>query len=71
MTKVAELNKKVDAHKLCTEALKHHISVAPGQIFSASSNYANYVRISYGKPWSEEIEYGVMMLGKLIKKMVR
>ena len=64
-----ELNKKVDAYKLCTEALKHHISVAPGQIFSASSNYHNYVRISYGKPWSEEVEYGVMVLGKLIKKM--
>ena len=58
-----ELNKKIDAYKLCTEALKHHISVAPGQIFSSSSNYSNYVRISYGKPWNEDIEYGVMMLG--------
>ena len=64
-----ELNKKIDAYKLCTEALKHNISVAPGQIFSASSNYSNYVRISYGKPWNADIEYGVMMLGRLIKKM--
>lgn len=64
-----ELNKNIDAYKLCTEALKHQISVAPGQIFSASSNYSNYVRISYGKPWSAEVEYGVMMLGRLVKKM--
>ena len=64
-----ELNKKINAYKLCTEALKHHISVAPGQIFSANSNYSNYVRISYGRPWNEEVEYGVMMLGKLISKM--
>jgi DNA-binding transcriptional MocR family regulator len=64
-----ELNKKLDAHKLCIEALKHHISVAPGQIFSASSNYSNYVRIGYGKPWNDDIEYGLMMLGKLVKKM--
>ena len=64
-----ELNKKVNAYKLCTEALKHNISVAPGQIFSPSSNYSNYVRIGYGKPWSEDIEYGLMMLGKMIKRM--
>ena len=64
-----ELNKNVDAYRLSTEALKHHISIAPGQIFSASSNYSNYVRISYGKPWNEDVEYGLMMLGKLIKLM--
>jgi DNA-binding transcriptional MocR family regulator len=64
-----ELNKKLNAYKLCTEALKHQISVAPGQIFSAKSDYSNYVRISYGKPWSEDIQYGLMMLGRMIKKM--
>jgi len=65
-----ELNKKVNAYKLCTEALKHNISVSPGQIFSASCNYSNCLRIGYGKPWDEDVEYGLMMLGKLIKKMV-
>ncbi|HEY0679221.1 MAG TPA: PLP-dependent aminotransferase family protein [Chitinophagaceae bacterium] len=65
-----ELNKKVNAYKLCTEALKHNISVAPGQIFSASCNYSNCLRIGYGKPWDEDIEYGLMILGKLIKKMM-
>ena len=64
-----ELNKKVDAYKLCKEAQRHHISVAPGQIFSASSNYSNYVRISYGAPWSEDVEYGLMMLARLITKV--
>jgi DNA-binding transcriptional MocR family regulator len=63
-----ELSKKVNAYKLCSEAIKHHISVAPGQIFSASSDYSNYVRIGYGKPWNEEVEYGLMMLGKLVGK---
>ena len=64
-----ELNKKVNAYKLCTEALRHHISVAPGQIFSTSSNYSNYVRIGYGRPWNEDIDYGLMMLGRLVRKM--
>jgi DNA-binding transcriptional MocR family regulator len=63
-----ELNKKVNAYKLCTEALKHNISVAPGQIFSARSNYSNYVRISYGRPWDNDVEYGLMMLGRMIRK---
>jgi DNA-binding transcriptional MocR family regulator len=63
-----ELSKKVDAYKLCTEAMKHNISVAPGQIFSMSIDYSNYVRISYGRPWDEEVEYGLMMLGRMVKK---
>jgi DNA-binding transcriptional MocR family regulator len=65
-----ELNSKVNTYKLCTEALKHNISIAPGQIFSASCNYCNYLRISFGKPWDDDIDYGLMMLGKLIRKMM-
>ena len=65
-----ELNKKVNAYKLYIEAKKHNISVAPGQIFSASCNYSNCLRIGYGKPWNEDIDYGLMILGKLIKKMM-
>jgi len=64
-----ELNKKVDSFKLRTEAMKHKISIVPGKIFSASIDYSNYIRISFGKPWSEDVDYGLMMLGKIIKKM--
>lgn len=66
-----ELNKKVNAYKVYTEAMKHNISVAPGQIFSTSCNYCNCLRIGYGKPWNDDIDYGLMMLGKLIKKMMQ
>jgi DNA-binding transcriptional MocR family regulator len=65
-----ELNKKVDAFRLRTEAMKHHISIVPGKIFSASGNYSNSIRISFGKPWDENVEYGLMMLGKLIAKSI-
>jgi DNA-binding transcriptional MocR family regulator len=65
-----ELNKKVNAFKLRTEAMKHKISVVPGRIFSASCNYSNFIRISFGKPWSDDVDYGLMMLGRLIKKMM-
>jgi len=65
-----ELNKKVNAFKLRTEAMKHNISIVPGGIFSASNTFSNCIRISFAKPWSEETDYGLMILGKLIKKLV-
>ena len=65
-----QLNKKVNTFKLRVEAMKHHISIVPGKIFSASCNYNNCIRISFGKPWDDEADSGLMILGKLIKKML-
>ena len=65
-----ELPKKVNAIKLRNEAIHHHISVVPGKIFSNCCNYNNFIRISFGKPWNEDMDYGLMMLGKLVKKMM-
>jgi DNA-binding transcriptional MocR family regulator len=65
-----QLSKKVNAFKLRTEAMKHNISIVPGKIFSASCNYSNCIRISFGKPWDDDADYGLMMLGKLIRKML-
>ena len=65
-----ELNKKVDSFKLRTEAMKQHISIVPGKIFSAGHAYSNCIRISFGKPWSDDVDYALMMLGKMIKKMI-
>ena len=65
-----ELNKKINAFRLRTEAMKHGISIVPGKIFSSSNNYSNYVRISFGKPWNDDVDYGLMLLGRLIKKMI-
>lgn len=65
-----QLNKKVNAFKLRTEAMKHNISIVPGKIFSASCDHSNCIRISFGKPWDDDADYGLMMLGKLIRKMM-
>ena len=65
-----ELNKKVNAFKLRTEAIKHQVSIVPGKIFTASCGYSNHIRISFGKPWSDDVNYGLMLLGKMIKKMI-
>lgn len=65
-----QLNKKADTFRLRTEAIKQNISIVPGKIFSGTNNYSNCLRISFGKPWNEDVDYGLMILGKLIKKMV-
>ena len=65
-----ELPKRVNASKLRSEAMRHHISVVPGKIFSVRCNYNNFIRISFGKPWNEDMDYGLMMLGKIVKKMM-
>lgn len=64
-----ELDKKLNAYLLYREALKHHISVAPGQLFSMQGRFANCLRISYARPWDEDVEQGIKVLGGLIRKM--
>jgi len=64
-----QLNKRINAFKLRTEAMKQQISIVPGKIFSASCNYDNFIRLSFGKPWDNEADYGLMMLGKIIRKL--
>jgi DNA-binding transcriptional MocR family regulator len=66
-----EMSKEADAYKLYHEALKHGISIAPGQIFSASGGYRNCIRIGYGRAYDEKIEYGLKLLGALIKKQMK
>lgn len=65
-----ELDKKLNAYLLYREALKHQISVAPGQLFSAQGQFGNCLRISYARPWDEQVEEGLKTLGRLIKKMI-
>lgn len=65
-----QLNRKINTFKLRIEAMKHDISVVPGKIFSGSGNYNNCIRISFGKPWDDNADYGLQMLGKIIKKMM-
>ena len=47
-------------------ALEQGVSFAPGIIFSPSGKYANYMRISYGIKWSEQVEKAIKTLGDLV-----
>lgn len=66
-----ELNKAVEVFRLRNEAMKQHIAIVPGKIFSASCNFSHCLRISFGRPWNEEVDEGLKLLGDLVKKQLK
>ncbi len=63
-----EMNENIDAYKLHKRALKHNIGIAPGHIFSTQGQFQNYLRLTYGLPWSNQIEEAIETLGELARK---
>jgi DNA-binding transcriptional MocR family regulator len=67
-----ELPLSVDAMKLHTRALARGISIAPGGLFSACPlQFANFIRLSCGMPWSPKIEQAISVLGGLVRQLAR
>ncbi|MDX1403753.1 MAG: PLP-dependent aminotransferase family protein [Woeseiaceae bacterium] len=64
-----ELPKNVNSEKLFDEAISNRISIAPGLIFSPCSRYQNFIRLSYGHPWSEDIERSIAWLGAKVHEL--
>ena len=65
-----ELNEKINTFKLYRKALKEKIKIAPGQIFSTGDQFQNYMRISFGFPFNEKVEYGLEKLGNIITEII-
>ena len=66
-----ELNPAVDVFKLRADAMAQHIAIVPGKIFSASCNFSHCLRISFGKPWNDDMDWGLKLLGDLVKKQLK
>jgi DNA-binding transcriptional MocR family regulator len=60
-----QLPKGVDGSQLYRRLLDQHISVFPGEIFSAGAKHRGFVRVSCGATWSPAIERAVAVLGRL------
>jgi DNA-binding transcriptional MocR family regulator len=45
--------------------LKQGISIAPGQIFSATQKYQNCIRLSCAQPWTAEVEQALVTVGRI------
>jgi DNA-binding transcriptional MocR family regulator len=64
-----ELPEAVDSEKLFERAIQEGISIAPGSIFSPCNRYRNFIRLSFGHPWTSEIESGLQQLGKTVREL--
>ena len=64
-----ELPGGIDSEQLFDDAIEAGISIAPGQIFSPSNRYSNFVRLSYGHPWNERTENAVRWLGQRVGEL--
>ena len=56
---------------LSAKALEHHISIAPGKMFSTTDNWASFFRFNTAWGWSEREERAVETLGALIRRMMK
>jgi DNA-binding transcriptional MocR family regulator len=61
----------IDSETLFDAAMERCISIVPGDIFSAGKRYSNFIRLSFGHPWSEEMENGIATLGQLVKQQMK
>ncbi len=62
-----ELPKAVNAFEIFRTALKQQIGIYPGQVFSTDGRFTNYIRISFGHPFSAKIAHSIQVLGELIR----
>lgn len=63
-----ELPRNVDGTEIFRAALARRIGVAPGMLFSAKADYRNYLRLSFGQPWSAKMERALEKIGHLAKE---
>ncbi|WP_057832784.1 aminotransferase-like domain-containing protein [Colwellia sp. TT2012] len=56
----------VNTGEFFQQALAQGVSFAPGAIFSPSGKYQNYMRVSFGVKWGEEVETAIKTLGALV-----
>jgi DNA-binding transcriptional MocR family regulator len=64
-----ELPGNVDAEALFDEAIEAGISITPGHIFSPCSCYTNFLRLSYGHPWTVHTEEAMRWLGMRVTEL--
>ena len=63
-----ELPATINASELHRRALREGIGIFPGQIFSTSPQYNNYIRINYCLIWTTKIDWYLEKLAMLMKK---
>ncbi|MFT3718842.1 PLP-dependent aminotransferase family protein [Pseudorhodoferax sp.] len=60
-----ELPEQLPAMAVFDAALREHILVAPGPLFSDTRRCDHFLRINCGWPWSDELQAGLRRLGEI------
>jgi len=63
------LAKGIDSEILFDNAIKAGISIAPGLIFAPCRRYRNFIRLSFGHPWTPQIEQAIAWLGAEVQNL--
>ena len=58
---------QIDALALHGQAIADGVAYMPGQLFSASGKFSNYLRLNCGNAWTPRIEQAIGRLGRLVK----
>lgn len=65
-----ELPAHINATDVYYRALEQKISIAPGKMFSASSQYNHYFRFNTSYEWTEKSEQSVITLAGIIRQLM-
>ena len=63
-----QLPESVDSLELYALALKNHITITPGYLFSPSNQFSNFIRLN-AAAWTYPIEGAVRRLGELVAEL--
>jgi len=61
-----ELPQEIDATAVHRRAIAAGIAFVPGEMFSASGQYRNFLRLACGHPWTPRLDDALKQLGKLL-----
>ncbi len=61
-----ELDERINTEAFYHQAMQHHISIAPGRIFTFQNQFTHCMRLSFGLPWTLEIRNAIQTLGRLL-----
>lgn len=64
-----ELSEGINTFEVFKRAIQEHISIAPGQLFSLQADYSQFLRISFGMPFTARIEQALKRLGQIVKEL--
>ena len=59
------LPEKVRVVELQEKALQLGVTIVPGEVFSGTDHFKNYLRISCAVPWTEDVKNAIRSLGKM------